>query len=291
MYRTNSLWFPQLHLDGEGDPSGQGAAPKMKIKYNDAEIEIDRPAGYFTQEEIAKTHVPVASHNDQMARMRKQVDAVKDRKSMDELLADPEFKTKAIESWGISPNANAKELQTQIERKTLELTEREIKPRESKIGALTQTVGTLRQKDLRGQIAQAAVGLKIDEKFMRSPTKGGTPLIVAMLEGSFGFDDEHGEWFAKGADGKTFAFSQSGEVPYQTVAEFMAGWAQAEGKDFLRSERQSGAGADTKGKDGESIPGQHGKEIRLTEAQVRDIPYFRKMLAKAEKDGLTIVMV
>lgn len=261
--------------------------PTIKVTYNGAEIEVQKPTGVFTEKEIAERYVPLPAHNDQMARMRRDLDAKKGFKNPDELLTDTEFRSRAVKEWGLDPNSTKVEIQETLKRRTQELEEREIKPRDAKLQVAEVQISSLRAKDLRGQIIGAAAEFKIEEKYLKSPTKGGKPLIVSMLEDAFAFDGEHTEWFARGENGNAFRFSQSGDVPYQTVREFMAIWVSADGKDFIRSERQPGPNART----GEGATGQVGKELRLTQDQIRDISFFKKMQTKAEKEGLTIVPV
>jgi len=278
-------------MAGEGGDGGstQGAANLITVIHNGAEIQVEKPAGLFTQKEIDEKFHPKAAHNDQMARMRKELDALKGRRDPEELLQDQDFRTRATQHWGLDPNATAAQLQETLKRREAEIAEREVKPREAKLTKANETIAALRAKDLRGQIIQAAAAAKLEEKYLKAPTKGGKPLIVSMLEEAFAFDDQHGEWFARGSNGNPFLFSQSGEMPYQTVAEFVTSWAAADGKEFVRSERQAGAGAGQDRKD--QVPGQVGRELRLTAEQIRDIPFYRQMQAKAEKEGLTIVPV
>lgn len=303
MFRGNNGFIRSLFLDGEGDPSGNGGAgaggeggaggaPEVfQFKHGDATVDIPVAAlKPVIEKQIADKYIPKASHNDQMARMRKELDQFKGRPDPEALLNDPEFRTKAIGAWGLDPKAAKQEITEQRQRLTQELTEREVKPREQKIATLGTQVEGLRRKDLRGQIAQAASAVKVDDKFLKSPSKNGKPLIVSMMEEGFEYDDEHGEWFAKGSQGNKFAFSQSGDVPYMTVSEFFQVWSNGEGKEFLRSERQAGAESQPD-RGGSGTSGQVGKELRLTADQIRDIPYFKRMNEKALKEGLTIVPV
>jgi hypothetical protein len=72
-----------------------------------------------------------------------------------------------------------------------------------------------------------------------------------------------------------------------TVGEFISTWLENEGKAFRRSERQGGAESTPASTQG----GQHGRELRVTEAQFRDPVQYRQLRAKAEKEGLVIVPV
>jgi len=278
------MLFRRLDLSPEGEGGG-GDAPMIRVEVDGKAVDVPLPAGYLTKVDVDAKYVPKGAHNDQMGRLRKDLDALKGLKPPEELLNDPEFKEKAVKSWGLN-GATGEQFQEQLNRAKTDLFEREVKPRDVKLTKATQEIDTLRVKDLRGQIIQAAAALKVDDKFTRPPAKGADPLIFAMLRPLFDFDAEHREWFAKGPNG--FAYSQQeGGAPYMPVMEFMTGWVGGDGKDFLRSQRQAGAEAEADG----GVPGQVGKELRLTEAQIRDTAYFTRARVRAEKEGLTIVQV
>lgn len=291
MFPSNNGFIRSLFLDDEGDPSGAGtSAETFQIQHGDQTIDVPMTAlKPVIDKYVGDKYVPKASHNDQMARMRKEADSYKARPTADEMLENPDFKTKAVQAWGLDPKATNKEIQEQREKLRNELLEREVKPREAKLTAAQERIQALQRKDLRGQIAQAAALVKVDDKFLKVPGKNAKPLIVSMMEEGFEWDDEHQEWFAKGSQGNKFAFSQTGEVPYMTVSEYFSVWAGGEGKDFLRNERQSGADANPD--KGGNTAGQVGKELRLTADQIRDISYFKRMTEKAQKEGLTIIPV
>lgn len=282
--------FFNLPLSSEGDASGGAsgstATPQMiTVQIDGKDVQVPRPAGFYSEKEISEKWVPKAAHNDQMARMRRDLDARANYRNPDDLLKDDEFKARASQEWGIDPSASAKQFQERLNQTRQELTEREIKPREEKLGKAYDLIDRLLVKDLHGQILQAAAAAHVDERYLRAAVKGGKPLIVSMLEETFDFDHERGEWFAK--DGKGgFLYAQGGDQPYQTVQQFLGGWAESDdGKAYLRAERQKGAQSRT---DGESVPGQVGNVVRVTREQVRDIAFMRKLNERAEKEGLTI---
>jgi hypothetical protein len=262
-------------------------SPTFTVEIEGKAHEIPIPKGYISEKEIGDKFVPKAAHNDQLARMRQQLDGIKNHRDPDELLKDPEFKTKAVTEWGLDPSKTNEQFQRQLERTKTDLLEREVKPREVKLEKLKGTVEQLRIKDLQGQIIRAAASAKVDDMFLKGAVKNGTPLIVSMLRDAFAFDDENGEWFAKGQT-SPFAYSQSGTTPYQTVDEFINLWAGTEGKGFIRNERQPGADTNTTSNEG---AGMVGKEIRVTEAQMRDITSFKRLQERALKEGLTIVPI
>ena len=288
------LRHPFLDDNAGGGGGETASAPTIRVSHNGTEIEIPRPAGLLTPQEVADKYVPKGTHNAEMARFRTQLDAVKNYRDPNELLADESFRSQAIEKWGITPGKTQAQFQEQIERAKLELQEREIKPRETKLAKAKEQIDRLRAKDLKGQILQAAAVAKVEDKYLKSPTKNGRPLIVSMLEDAFAFDEENGEWFAKGTSGTPFAFSQSGETPYMTTSEFIQIWAQADGKDYVRNERQGGAEAGAGGKGSSSttqIPGQVGRKLHITPDQMRDIQEFKRLTAKAQAEGLELVPI
>lgn len=278
------MLFHTLARSPDGDGGG-GDAPTIRVTVEGKEHDVPLPKGYLPEADVTAKYVPKGAHNDQMARLRKELDGKKDLKPADDLLNDPEFKDKAVKTWGLNTATN-EQFQEQLKRATETVHEREVKPREKKLAEALAEVTALRERELDGQIVAAAAAVKVDDRYLKPTTKGGKPLIVAMLRESFGFDGEHRAWFAKGANG--FAYSQQdGGAPYMPVMEFMADWAAKDGKEFIRSQRQAGAEAEADG----GIPGQVGKELRLTAAQIRDKSTFDRMYAKAQKEGLTIVEV
>lgn len=258
----------------------------IKVQHNGQELEVEKPQGIFTAEEVGASYVPRAAHNDQMARMRKELDGFKGRRTEEELLGDEEFRGRAIESWGIK-TTSPKEVQDRIKAAREEVVTREVTPLKQQIEKLGATVGKLRQSDLITQILQAATAARISDDLLKPATKGGIPIIVSMLRDAYMYSEEHDGWFARGSNGQP-AFSQLGDanVPYQSVQEHLAGWAGGEGKGFVKSEKQSGAGA------GDTPPGQRGGisggVMKITAEQARDPVVYRQLRAQAEKEGLTI---
>jgi hypothetical protein len=283
--------FRHPFLEGEGGAGGGGdATPMITVQYNGAEVEVPRPAGYFSQAEIAERYVPKATHDATMGSMRTKLESAKNKRDPNELLEDETFRAQAIEKWGLNPNATQKQFQEQLANKTKEITEREIVPLKTKLSASEQKIEKLRTKDLFGQIVQGAAANKVEENLLKPTTKKGVPMVVSMLRDSFAYDEETDSFYAKGENG--FAYSQTGEAPYMTVGEFIAQWVASDGKPFVRGERQSGAEAGAgQGGSGTPVAGQVGKELRLTADQIRDITFFKKMEEKARKEGLTIVPV
>ncbi len=295
MFRSNHGFIRSLHLDGEGDGSGNGApsTPTIRIQHGGQTIEVPRPDGLLSQAEIEEKYVLKASHNDMMARSRKELDARKGLKPADEYLSDADFKTKAMATWGLlDPKATNEEYKNQLARAQNELKEREVLPLQSKLATYEKTVAGLREKDRRGQILQAAAAAGVEEKFLKAPTRNGKPLVVSMLEDAFAYDAESDDWFAKGNGASPYAFSQSGDTPYMTIGEFLSTWVKGDGRDFAKSTRQGGAESSPAGAGaGAGTPGRVGQELRITQEQMRDIPTFKRLQEKAQKEGLTLVPV
>ncbi len=277
--------YAALFRSPEGDPP---AAPMIKVTIDGTEREIPRPAGLIAETEVAEKYVPKAAHNSEMARMRTQLDGTKHLKNPDDLLEDQEFRTKAITKWGIDPNAGAEQFQKQIVTERETIINREVKPLQARLEKATTQIGSLLNRDLERQILQAAQG-KVDAKYLKPASKGGEPIIVAMVRNAFAYDEQHADWFAKGQGGsQPFQFSSSGETPYMGAAEFIQTWLAGDGKDFAVNEKQEGPSANTTGA---MVPGQVGKEIRVTSAQIRDTAGFRLIQQRATKEGLTIVRI
>jgi len=278
------MLFRTLDLSPEDDAGG-GAPPTIRVEVDGKAVDVPLPAGYLAKADVDAKYVPKGVLNDREARHRKEMEAFKGLRPADDLLNDPEFKDRAVKTWGLN-TASGEQFQEQLNRAKTDLFEREVKPREKKLEAANREIALLRESEVENQILQAAAALKVDDRFTKPAAKGAKPLIVAMLRPLYDFDPEHRAWFAKGPTG--FAYSQQeGGPPYMPIMEHMSGWAAGEGKDFLRSQRQQGAEAQADG----GIPGQVGRELRLTEAQILDPVYFRKAKERADKEGLTIVQV
>src|SRR3990167_1237834 len=197
----------QLDEDPKGGGgTGTASEPTLTLQIDGKDVTIPKPKGIYTEEEIGEKFVPKGAHNDQMARVRRELDAFKGFRKPEDLFEDEKFKAEAVEKWGLNPAKTNAELQMQVARAKAELDAREVKPRDEKITKLDGEVGKLRTKDLYGQIIRAAAG-RVRPELLKAPTKGGQPIIVGMLGDTFSFDPEHGEWFAKGQN-TPFAFSQ-----------------------------------------------------------------------------------
>ncbi len=284
------LMFPIRFFDADGADGNGPSVPTITVSYNGTEVEVPRPKGLLSQAEIDKSYIPKATHDDLFAKQRRKLDDMKGFKNPAELLDDPEFRTQAQEKWGLNPNQTAQQLQDQVNKAKLEVTERQLKPLQKQLETESAKVKKLLTKQLEGQIVSAAAEAGIDPLLLKAANKGGTPMIVSMLRDSFDFDPELDAHFAKGPNG--FAYSTSGETPYQTPLEFITNWANGDGKAFVKSQRQSGSadGQDLKNQ-GSSAPGVVGRELRMTHSQIRDISYFKQQSEFAAKNGLTIVPV
>lgn len=285
------MLFRSLFLDD--DPAGGGgststaAEPTLKVSYQGNEIEVPRPKGVFLEAEVNEKYVPKGAHNDQMARLRRDLDARKDLKPAETYLDDPDFKKKAVEKWGLDPNATSEQFQQQLARQKGEIFERDVKPLTEKLTKAEQRIADLQVKQLEASILAGAQG-KVDPKYLKPVSKSGKALVVALLKDAFKYDPENDAWFAKGtSETAPFLFSQSGESPYMGPAEFIGGWVNGEGKDWALAEKQRGPETG-RTKDGEQVPGQSGNKLFVTEAQIRDVAGFKKLQARADREGLTM---
>lgn len=284
------MLFKMLFLEGDDKGGGGGTStatePTIKVMHNGTELEVPRPKGVFLEAEVNDKYIPKGAHNDQMARLRKDLDARKDLKPAAEYLDDPEFKKTAVEKWGLDPSATSEQFQAQLARQKGEIFERDVKPLTEKITKAEQRIAALQDKHLEASILSGAQG-KVDPKYLKPAAKGGKPLVIALLKDAFQYDPEHDAWFAKGtSETAPFLFSQSGDGPYMGPAEFISGWVNGEGKDWALVEKQQGPGA--KAKDGEQVAGQSGNKLFVTEAQIRDTQGFKKLQARADREGLTM---
>lgn len=211
------------------------AAKKLKVMHNNAEIEVDAPEGVLTAEDVAEQYVPKAVHNSELAKLRKKSQGLK---TPDELLEDDEFKTRAIESWGIKPGktgADVAAARTEWDQKVL-------KPVADELTKSKGTIDGLRRGTLHSRIIAAATG-HVKPQFLKPPTRGAVAPLVAMLEGAYGLEPETQDFYVR--DGERFAYAakpaEGAPVPYKTPEEHVAEWiGNKDNADFLVDQRQRG---------------------------------------------------
>lgn len=266
------------------DPNTEGQT--LDVEIDDEQL---RAAGFISEQEFTSRF---------SAELNRRVDAKVDKLTADfsakfeGLLDDDEFKNKALEAWGIDPKANkAKktddDFAQELARKREEWERKELAPVRDQTQALQNENQDLQRRILRGEIVQAAAGV-IKPELLKKGTNGIEAPFITMVEGVFGLDPEHKQFFVrKGEDDWEFsAQPQSGAPPYMSVGEFVKRWAdEKDNRWAVLDNRQEGPGAGTPGSGG-----RRGKNVVLTQAQARDHATYLKAQKQAEEQGGSVVV-
>lgn len=210
---------------------------KFKVQHEGKEIEIELDAVALS--EVRENYVPKAHHDSEFAKLRKKMDKLVEP---DSLLESDEFKTKAVEKWGLKgglPAEQVNQLKSTWEKQHLA-------PLQKQLETLTAEIQTGRKKDLWRQITDAAEAAGIKKVLRTAPANlpNAPAPIVGMLEAYFGRDDERGNWFARNGEQFAFAAKPTNESPYKGVSEFVTEFAKASPDLLETAPPQKGAGLD-----------------------------------------------
>ena len=213
-----------------------------------------------------------------------------------ELLADPEFMKESLASQDVDIDAlkaaaaaggdmNAEkvgELRKGWDNEFL-------LPEQALNKTLKGKLGTLRGAGLRSAIVEAARRVGVKESFLRPPTKGADPMIVASFAGRFRYDEDSSEWLEK--DGDDYHFSSDPAkygTPHRGVDESFDVFAKGldkEGKEmYLAKQRQTGPGFD-------GVPRAAGSiDVTLTESQAMNAQTYQAAEKQAAELGGRVVV-
>jgi hypothetical protein len=218
------------------------AGKKFKVQHNNADIEVELE-GVYTEAEVADQFVAKAVHNSELAKLRKKAQGLK---TPDELLEDDEFKTRAIESWGIKPGKSAAD----VEAARKEWDVKVLKPATDELAKAKGTIDGLRRGGLHARLIAAAQG-HVAPQFLKPPTRGAVAPFVAMLEPAFALEPETQDYYVR--DGERFAYAakpaEGAPVPYKTPEEHVAEWiGNKDNAAFLIDQKQRGPNLQNQGR-------------------------------------------
>jgi hypothetical protein len=210
------------------------AGKKFKVQHGGAEIEVELE-GVMTEAEVAEQYVAKAVHNSELAKLRKKSQGLK---TPDELLEDDEFKTRAIETWGVKPGKSAAD----VEAARKEWDAKVLKPVTDELGKAKGAIDGLRRGSLHARLIAAAQG-QVAPQFLKPPTRGAVAPFVAMLEPAFALEPETQDFYVR--DGERFAYAakpaDGAPVPYKTPEEHVAEWiGNKDNAAFLIDQKQRG---------------------------------------------------
>lgn len=221
-------------------------AKKVKVQHAGQEIEVELPDDFLTPDEargrFTQEHLDRVI-TDRLARFG--------RSMRKELLADEEFRTEALAAWQINVNPDDKKKgngtppEEAIQNALKEFERTRLAPLEKEKATLASELESMREHQLHSDILSGATGIGFKKPYLKPLPGSQTPAVVAMVKAAFGYDPERKAWFAKSADGKSFAISMKPDPaaghPYKGVQEFFTELANdPEYRDYLESP-QSGA--------------------------------------------------
>lgn len=259
---------------------------KIQVQYEGKTIEVDAPAGYLTPEQIEEKYVPRTYMEHEVSRkakgaFKKQMEALKtDEKARSEFLQGLGIDLTAAQEKGDKPLNKDQLAQAQAAWETQHLT-----PLKEKLAAQDKRISKLTGSKLERDIIAAAAEAGVKKQFLTPIAKGQPAPIVTFLSSIFGFSEEHDEHFVR--NGEDFAYSSNpaeSSVPFKTVGEFITKdfVKLAHAKDYLEDKRQGGANLSGGGSGGQS------GNVRLTNAEARDVGRYRAAKADADKRGVEI---
>lgn len=265
----------------------------FKVQVTDAEGNV--VTGTLADEDVPEGLVTQETADEQFAqKFAPRANRLK-RNYRTELLADPEFVKEALAAQDVDLDAlkAAAAAGGEVDADKLAAMRQgweaeSLAPVTQKLDALNTQLDTLRAGNLKAAIVEAARRVGVKEEFLRAPTKGADPMIVAAFSGKFAFDEDSQRWLER--DGDDFQFSANPEKygsPHRGVEEAFDLFAKD--KDaaalYLTDKRQTGPGFD-------GTPHRAGSaDVTLTESQALNAQVFEEAETRATKQGGHVVTV
>ncbi len=273
-------------------------------EHGDLEIEADTITeigaedqfdGFKRESELDTTYVLRAVYNRDTKKLREKSEGLVDA---DSLITDDEFKTSALEAWGITvdpetgkPTGEADvavkvregvEAGIAQQRKRWETTE--LAPLTGRVDKSEAQNVVLMRRDLEREILQAANDAGVKEVYRKAPPTGGLPMIVAQLAPQFGYDEESSRWSLKSRESEGYVASTKAtmEAPFKNPSELLGDWKEDKNlqSEYFEDQRQPGPGLNR--------PGGGKGAIRLTYQESQDAGKYRAAKAEAEKLGVAL---
>lgn len=249
----------------------------VEIDGTEHEVNVPLPDGYAGPEEL-KDMAPRSTIKSEIDR---RVSSIRSN-----LLTDEDFRSEALDAWGVDPNANDGEPAPKVEERLQQAREewerKHLTPAQERAQELESRVNILLNRRLEAEILEAA-GPAVKEPFRKRQGKS-SPLIAKMVADRFEYDPEHDAFFLKdGDDGFAFSSKPSGDAPYKSVSEFMEEFlADPSNKDLVNDQRPRGPGFGSPG------GGSGSGEFTLTREEAKDPAKYRAAREAASKAGSTV---
>lgn len=221
---------------------------KIKVKLADgSEVEVEKPEGVFTQEEVDRDYRPKAEIEGMVNRMltKRTEDAVSRAKK--EWLEDPETRLQFLQAESIPLDAEGKvslpeggitqkDLEKRMQENSAFLRQqwekdhlKQIEEKEGSIEALTNSLRATREQMLLNEIAEGARVAGVDpRKFDPVPGMGPYSAAVYGVRQLFQWDDASNMFALQGEGGPKFNPNGTKERPNIGALEF---WKEVAAKD------------------------------------------------------------
>ena len=168
-------------------------ASSIKVEGENAMITLPDEAVYLP-EEVENGYIPKDRMNTIV--QERLTRATKGLVKPDALLDDEEFRSRALEKWGVRPGEGGVDEATLNEKLAARLRDERAKWERDELGPTTQTlqsqqemIGRLLGVRARSEIVAAAASMGIREEFLK-PDAHGIPPIVRLVESNFDYDHE-----------------------------------------------------------------------------------------------------
>lgn len=237
---------------------------KIKVKLADgSEVEVDKPEGVYTQEEVDRDYKPKAEFEGVVNRLSKERAEKAVAKAKEEWLADPETRLHFLRAdsiplddegkvkfpeGGISQEDFAQRVKESLAFEKQAWERESLKPAQDKVSALTESLESTRRRMLYSDLAEGARLAGVHEdKFKPVPGMGQYSAPIYRLADLFEWDDKAQYHALKGESGSRPNPNGSVERPYIGALEY---WSEIAAKDAAYKDggwfpdKRPGAGAD-----------------------------------------------
>lgn len=188
---------------------------------------------------VKDTHVPKDRIESDINRRVQGIVKNQGLRKPEELLDDETFVAQVLEKHGGKPKGGddeaSKQLKDALAKARKDFEDKELGPVKARLQEKEDREQALLVRDLERQILQAAADSGVLRSLLKAPARGKPAPIVSMLEDTFAYDAETGEFYV--ADGDSFVLSTSADksTTYKGVDEYVKEWAsQKENADFLQ---------------------------------------------------------
>ena len=218
---------------------------ELTVQVEGKDVEIELPEGYGTAEDFRESFDD--SFAKEFGRRAKGLRTA----ALGEALDDEEFKTQALEKWGIDPKAleaaksgagklDEQALKEHVNSARTEWERTKLTPMQKELEKLQTKYNSTLGRTLSAEVLAATHGSVQD--YLVKAVDGAEPAIVSMFRNRFGYDEESGKWYVKKGDRFAVSAKPSDEQTYMGVSEYFSTLqGNKEYSDLFKDVRQKGA--------------------------------------------------